>query len=178
MWLNKIRNRMIQYHRIEEFQTDMAQIWENAMIFNEPGSQFHEWAKELKQASEELYAQRFREVEAQRAARQLAPPAETTAAYEEDAAMTPAASSTNGGDDVSYSGTSNSRPRLNLTLNASGSNSASPAPSVRGGRGGKRGGRGRGRGRGGARGSRKRILESDDDNDDPDVEEPSGDEDD
>ncbi|KAJ9101167.1 hypothetical protein QFC21_003385 [Naganishia friedmannii] len=181
MWLNKIRNRMIQYHRIEEFQADMAQIWENAMGFNEPGSQFHEWAKELKQASEELYAQRFREVEAQRAARHLAPPADNGVATEEDVAMTPAASSTNGGDDVSYSGTSNSRPRLNLTLNASGSNSASPAPSVRGGRTRGRGsGRARGRGRGGARGSGKRILESDDGDDDPDadIEEPSGDEDD
>ncbi|KAJ9100771.1 hypothetical protein QFC19_005510 [Naganishia cerealis] len=174
MWLNKVRTRITQYRSMEEFRVDMALIWHNATTFNESGSPIYKCAEELREFFEALYAEKLREVEEQRAAQ----PVEDAAVVDEDVAMTPAASSTTGGDDVSYSGASNARPRLNLTLNASASNSASPAPSLRG-RGRGRGRGGRGRGRGGARGGRKRILESEEADDDPDADagEPSGDDD-
>lgn len=162
MWINKVRNTILKYTSMEAFRRDMAQIWENAMLYNEPGSEMYNRALELQGLFEKVYAERMAELEAQRVATATEGNAE-----DEDVAMTPgAASSTTGGDDVSYSGASGSRPRLKVTLNRNpDSNTASPAPSVRGR------GRGRGRGgRGGSRAGRKRIMESDDGEEDRDAE--------
>jgi hypothetical protein len=161
MWVSKIRNQIAKYTSMEAFRADMAQIWENAMVFNKDDSDYYKWAVELRDYFEQVYAERMAELEAQRAAA-----ASEVNVGDEDVAMTPgAASSTTGGGDDSYSGASGSRPKLKVTLNRNpDSNASSPAPSKRGrGKAPVRGGRG------GSRMGRKRIDSDDDDADDQDA---------
>jgi hypothetical protein len=161
MWVNKIRNQITKYTSMEAFHDDMAQIWENAMIFNKDDSDYYKWAAEIRDFFEQVYAERMAQLEAERAAAVSGANAD-----DEDVAMTPASSTTGGGDDISYSGAGAGRPKLKVKLNRNvHSNTASPAPSKPG-----KGAATGGKAVAGSSRMSHRVIKSDDEADDQDPE--------